>query len=336
MRFRFLAASLSLAFIAAGYAADRPATQPTQPGVENRPGAPFAGRVERAVSWLKLTSDERTKVFDILDPAREQIDKAVADGQAKNEPTTETAMKVRRLVTESKIRVFGVLPPAQRDLFAKAFDQDRPAAPVETANGPAMNGETMNSTAAPSSAANSSAGHPATTMPAEPTIAIGDPMPAFTLTRLDGHVATEKLFRGRPAVFIFGSMSAPSFRDGMPRIAALSNLYGINVTFVCIYTREMYPADQDQPERNTDDKISVAAHKILEDRATDAKLAKQKLGIPFDVVPDSMDDKVSTLMGGFPNGAAIFDGSGKLVAHFHWAEPFAIRRTLDAIKAMRS
>jgi hypothetical protein len=42
-----------------------------------------------------------------------------------------------------------------------------------------------------------------------------------------------------------------------------------------------------------------------------------------------MNDQLTTLLGGFPNGAVVLDGSGKLVAHLRWAEPFAIRRAVE-------
>lgn len=349
----------------------RPATTKpaTQPAYEQRPGAPTAGRVERAIVGVGLTDEQRNAIFDVLDPARDEIDAMVAEATMNNIPQERVDRRVRELVEASYHRVAKLMVRDQRDRFEAQFRADRvtnlpplrtpPAGSIVLRDGVAyLNGNAVQpdmmsemrpgdammmgpATTGPNAmrpdvprvaAGGGRAGEPATRPAA--TIKLGDPMPAFTLTRLNGSEVTQRIFAGKATVLIFGSLTAPSFRDRIAKFDQLSSRTP-GVMWAVIYTREMYPgvgADADLPERNRDDKVAVAQHATLADRSAAARLAKRQLGIGFEVIPDSMDDTLTNTFGAFPNGAAVFDASGKLIALDNWAEPFAVKRTLDKLK----
>jgi hypothetical protein len=280
----------------------------------------MAGRVERAITWLRLTDDQRTQVFDILDPAREQIDRLVAEATARGESPREIEMKVRRLVLDSRNRVFAVLPPAQRDAFKETFDRDagpapspaplRPVLPADDAMAGTsmtgkrhderrtMSGGTKEGTmggrdgrhhgrGAMSGGERQQAQRPRvpTTLPAvlrSRSVRRFPPSPC-----LGGSQAADRQAPAGQAPPSSSSAASvtPSFRDQMPRLISLSKTHGSSVTWLAVYTREMHPADGAQPQRNASDKISMAAHRSADQREAAARRRRRSSASPSTSCP---------------------------------------------------
>jgi hypothetical protein len=161
------------------------------------------------------------------------------------------------------------------------------------------------------------------------TINIGDAMPDFSLTKLDGRVVTRAKLVGKPSVLLFGSYTAPNFRDRASLLQQVAQRYGSRVNWLIIYTREMHPMGKDEPERNRDDHIAIAQHASDADRTAAARNARDQLQLTMDIAPEKLDDAVSRRLNGFPNAALLFDASGKLVARQQWADAFALERAID-------
>jgi hypothetical protein len=182
-----------------------------------------------------------------------------------------------------------------------------------------------------------------TTAPARPTSAttrasrpplVGEPFSPFRMTRVDGKLATNETLMGKPAVVIFGSWSAPSVRDQLPRVADLAARYGGRVNWLVVYTRELFPTDAaGGPERNKDDKIDAPAAATDADRMAAAKRLVERLKLKLEVAPDAIDDRLANGANGFPNAAFILDSRGTIVARLDWTEPFAIKRHLARLLA---
>jgi Spy/CpxP family protein refolding chaperone len=329
-------------------------------------GGRFAERIDRALDAAEATPEQREKLKPILDEAKEKIEKIITDAQAAgNVDRQAIGGQVREVLEGVREQANGILTADQVEKFRAAMQPNRPGGqggpgggaggrpPRDNGGGGGggsntgggMNGDpppppppgdkpqASNSKPSPEAgtaglaASTPASGTPATTRP----VAIGDPMPAFELARLDTHAIATKSFAGRPAVLIFGSMSAPSFRDRAALLNQLAKKYSSRVRFLIVYTREQHPLGGDEPERNRDDKITIAAHATAKDRAAAARTAKDRLGLTIDIAMDSMDDALTTQLDGFPNGAAVFDADGKLVDHEKWVDPFALERSLDRV-----
>jgi Spy/CpxP family protein refolding chaperone/peroxiredoxin len=165
-------------------------------------------------------------------------------------------------------------------------------------------------------------------------VEIGDAVPAFSLNRLDGRVVTLDSLKGKPAVLLFGSYTSPSFRQRAVQFQELAQSFDMKVQFVVIYTAEAHPKGQWQVERNVQEEIEVESHADLDARFAAARIARDKLKLSSDVLPvapDKMDDHVSAMLGGFPNGLAVIDKDGKLYARQRWADPFATQTHLESL-----
>ena len=339
-----------------------------RPG-QNRPGQNRAGsgriaaifeRIEEALKAADVTDEQRGKLDPVLADAREKMAAIVADARANGAPDPQAIMdKAREVIDSLRQEAAKILTPEQFRTFEAAMrpnragpggtGRDRPAPPGEGAkDGPGMNGDppppppeppagppaARNSTPHPEAGtaglAASAAPSPAATPTTRP-VAVGELMPEFDLVRTDGRHVTPKSFANRPAVFIFGSMTAPSFRDRADLLGQLAKKYGARVRFLIVYTREQHPMNGDEPERNRDDHIAIALHKTAADRAAAAADARTKLGLTLDVAPDTMGDTLTTALDGYPNGAAVFDADGRLTVLQKWVEPFALERALDGL-----
>jgi Spy/CpxP family protein refolding chaperone len=320
----------------------------------------FAERIDRALDAAEATDEQREKLKPILEEAREKIAKVIAEAQANGAADPQAIRGQMREVMEAvREKAAGILSPEQAEKFRAAMQPPNRGGGGGQGGGPGggrggqrdgqgggggMNGDPppppppgdkpQANNSKPSPEAGTAGLAASASTPASPTtrpVAIGEPMPAFELSRLNGNEITNKSLAGKPAVIIFGSLSAPSFRDRAPMLGQLAKKYGSRTRFLIVYTREQHPIGSDEPERNRDDKITIAAHTTAKERAAAAKAARDQLDLTVDMAIDSMDDTLTRQLDGFPNGAAVFDADGKLADHQKWVEPFALERTLDRI-----
>ena len=343
-----------------------PTTRPGQ-GVGEPGGLTgrFAERIDRALDAAAATEEQREKLKPILDEARTKITKIIAEAQADGDADPQAMRGQMREVMEGvRQKAVGIFTPEQAEQFRVAMQPPNRGGGGREGGGPAggrggpagggqggqreggpggMNGEPSpppppaekpqanNTKPSPEAGTAGLAASASTASTTTRPIVLGETMPAFELERLNGNAITNKSLAGKPAVIIFGSLSAPSFRDRAPMLAPLAKKYGSRARFLIVYTREQHPMGGNEPERNRDDKIIIATHTTAKDRVAAAKTARDQLGLTLDMATDSMDDALTRQLDGFPNGAAVFDADGKLVDHQKWVEPFAIERTLDRI-----
>ena len=160
---------------------------------------------------------------------------------------------------------------------------------------------------------------------------VGDPTPAFELEKLGGRKVNLATFKNRPFVLIFGSLSAPTFRENAAAYDDLRKVAGTRCGLLVVYTREAYPAGVWDIERNKSDGIAVPPHATAAAREAAARAMVEKLHLRLDVATDSMDDATAAAYGGFPNAAVVVDRDGKVVLRQRWADPFALREKIEAL-----
>ncbi len=162
------------------------------------------------------------------------------------------------------------------------------------------------------------------------SLEIGGTLPDLVLFRIDGKRTPLASLRGKSSILVFGSLTSPTFRDHLDELKSFFEKHGRRVNLVMIYTREAHPAGEWEIQRNIEAEISVPVHKTFDDRLNAARLCRDKLAIPFDILPEPIDDPLTTAANTFPNGAIITDVEGKITLIQRWLDPTAL---LDATRA---
>ena len=160
---------------------------------------------------------------------------------------------------------------------------------------------------------------------------VGDAAPDFSLTKLNGRPANLAQYAHKPLVLIFGSYTAPTFRQHAAAYDDLKKVGGFRCGLLIVYTREAYPAGVWEIDRNRDAGIRVPPHADAAARQAAAEKARDDLKLTLDIAPDDMDDTVTNLYGGFPNAAVAIDRDGKVALRQRWADPFGLKEKIEEL-----
>ncbi|HEX8341421.1 MAG TPA: deiodinase-like protein [Tepidisphaeraceae bacterium] len=191
---------------------------------------------------------------------------------------------------------------------------------------PAKAGSVSSSAPGPAATAGSSSAD----APAD-RLLTGRAAPEFKLLSLDRKTVTAASLRGRPTALIFGSYSAPLFRDKAPGLEKLRQAYRGKANVVFVYTREAYAAGEWDVERNKDAKLDIVQPATLEERRSVARQARDALKLEGDVLVDDVDDAVALAYHAEQGGCVILDAAGNVVSVQKWPEPFATKLALDEL-----
>lgn len=305
-----------------------PATQPGGRGMQ------VIARLERALGTLELSDEQKTQIQPILDEATTKM-RAIRDEMAAGGDPQAVRAKVLDVREELQSKIMPILTGDQQAKLREALGADRPGGgprngppadgagqpPAGGADNPGVRNEAGNAGLAASGGAIT-------------PVAVGQKLPAFSVVKLDGTPLTNQALAGKPAVLIFGSYSSPALRNRIESLGVLATKHRSRASFVLIYTAEMFPAAGEQPARNIADRISVAAHTSLDERAAAARTARDSLKIKLDIAPDTMNSALQKTVGVGPNGAAVMRGDGTLAFRQDWADAYAIERALmDALSS---
>jgi len=341
---------------------DRPNAAPsTEPSAQLPPAGAGRGvmidRLRENLDKLELTPDQDKKVEAILADASKQLIKLREDAAGNldglrdkaREVFTDVRGKLRDVLTaEQQRKLLELMPPRRPDGPPSAAPETKP--PVEkidqksTASAEPTMGEggTMSAQQSQGTSKTNTNVAPvkpgAVSLPARSSVAaklvIGQPAPPFRLARLDGRQQSLTNFNGKPLVLVFGSFSSPTFRDKAPMFEAMKKALRNKAAIVIVYTREAYPADEWDVQRNLDEQISIKQSATIEDRMKLAKDTRDGLKLSIDVLVDDIDDGVATVYEALPNGAVVIDANGKLIGHQKWADPHGLSLMVDdALKA---
>jgi hypothetical protein len=159
--------------------------------------------------------------------------------------------------------------------------------------------------------------------------AIGDPAPDFTLTKPDGAQVSLASMKGRVVVLVFGSYSAPTFRNRAAALEKLKSELGARANFFIVYTREAHPTGEWEVARNKEDGISVEQARTLDARKAAANTAKEKLKLTTPILLDTIGNDTAVAYGAGINSAYVIGRDGTVVARQQWFEPLALRRAIE-------
>ena len=85
---------------------------------------------------------------------------------------------------------------------------------------------------------------------------------------------------------------------------------GDRVRFLVVYIREAHATDEWVSESNVEAGIGVAQPTTVADRCDVARTMCDRLDVSMPVVTDSLDDRVATLYGAWPDRVYVIDESG--------------------------
>ena len=160
---------------------------------------------------------------------------------------------------------------------------------------------------------------------------VGDAAPDFEVDKLGGRKVGLASFKNRPFVLIFGSLTAPTFRENAAALNDLKKVAGTRCGLLVIYTREAYPKGVWDIDRNKTDGIAIPPHRDAAAREAAARAAVDKLNLRLDVALDGMDDATATTYGGLPNGAVVVDREGKVALRQRWVDPSGLKQKIEEL-----
>lgn len=147
----------------------------------------------------------------------------------------------------------------------------------------------------------------------------GDPAPDGTLYTLDGdEVTLAGLWRERPAVVEFGSVTCPIFTEKVDRMDALARRYEA-VDFYVVYVREAHPGRRCPP------------HGSFEEKARRAREVRE--GVERTVLVDDLEGSVHRAFDALPNSVSVVGTDGIVSYRADWLEPAALEDHLRRLLA---
>jgi hypothetical protein len=127
------------------------------------------------------------------------------------------------------------------------------------------------------------------------------------------------LWRERPVVIEFGSVSCPVFDDRILPMEKLARDYRGRADFYVLYTREAHPGQNYPHHRNLNQKISFARD------------LQRIEGIKRTVLIDDVAGSMHRDYGAWPDSAFIIGRDGRIAFLAQWNEPEKLRARLDIL-----
>jgi hypothetical protein len=146
--------------------------------------------------------------------------------------------------------------------------------------------------------------------------------PDFELLSTDGDRVRLSQQRGRPVVLVFGSVTCPVARGGVPSLKKLYDEgYDAAAAWFEIYVREAHPGENYPAPSTFDEKMSHAQD------------FRRLESIPWPVLVDDLEGTVHRAYGELPNMAYVIDADGRVAFTDKWASAVTLRQVLDDLNA---
>lgn len=143
----------------------------------------------------------------------------------------------------------------------------------------------------------------------------GDTFPEFELVTTDGdRLVNGDIFRDRPVLFIFGSMTCPMTASSAPSVQNLYDEFGDRVDFVMLYVREAHPGE------------NFAQSETIEDKLESARALKEFYGVEWTVAADNVDGDLHCALDPKPNAAYLMNSRGDILFRSLWAADYEALR----------
>lgn len=144
--------------------------------------------------------------------------------------------------------------------------------------------------------------------------------PDFELPTTGGERVRLSGLRGQPVLLIFGSVTDPMARGGLPSLKQLYADGGGGIArWFQVSVREAHPG------------ASFPAPKTESEKMEHARAFKALEEIPWPVLVDDLDGTVHRAYGGLPNSAYLIDADGLIAFKDQWASAATLRVALDAL-----
>ncbi len=147
-----------------------------------------------------------------------------------------------------------------------------------------------------------------------PKVRKGMTAPDFALPLPDGAgQASLSMFRDKPTVLVFGSITCDRFRGSAGEVVALYNDFSGAANFLMVYIREAHATDEWIREVNESVGIRVKQPVSQDERAGVARTCVNRLKLPFTTVVDDIDDTISETYGAWPERLYVIGTDGRIV-----------------------
>lgn len=149
-------------------------------------------------------------------------------------------------------------------------------------------------------------------------VAVGQPAPDFTATRLDGTQVKLSDFRGKPVVLETGSASCPMYVSHVEPMNALALRYP-DVEFLVLYVREAHPGQR------------ISAHRDNAQKAAAARMVVDKEREGRTILVDDLAGSAHQLYGAMPNTVHVIGADGVVAFRAMWNDPPAVEAALRKV-----
>ncbi len=177
---------------------------------------------------------------------------------------------------------------------------------------------------------------------AEQAPAEGAAAPDFHLQDLQGRTVSLADVTGEhPLVVQLGSYTCPVFRYRRFDMHPLREKYQDRVTFLVVYTQEAHPVGAVSPYRDEEwvpwmnrvAGIRSGQPGTFEQRADQARFARQAMQSNARFLVDGMDNAIWQAYGRAPSAAFVIDQQGRVVLRQPWVEPRELSEVLERLLA---
>ncbi|WP_372715949.1 deiodinase-like protein [Novipirellula sp.] len=145
----------------------------------------------------------------------------------------------------------------------------------------------------------------------------GDRAPDFTLPRIggEGTVTLSDLYRDKPVVLVFGSISCSPFRQRVQQVEQLYEEHKDNANFLMVYIREAHPDSKIQVKTAEGDEVlqTFIQTDNLALRQKHAATCERTLSLSFPMVMDGVDNRVNTAYAGWPIRLVVIGRDGRVL-----------------------
>ncbi|MDI3341430.1 MAG: TlpA disulfide reductase family protein [Sphaerobacter sp.] len=149
----------------------------------------------------------------------------------------------------------------------------------------------------------------------------GSLAPDFALATTEGEPVRLGALRGQPVLLIFGSVTCPMTRGGIPALKRLYAEGGADAArWFQIVVREAHPGSR------------VPAPATEAEKIAHARALKELEALPWPVLVDDLGGTVHRAYGGLPNAAYLIDADGRVAFKDQWASAATLRVALDALR----
>ena len=145
----------------------------------------------------------------------------------------------------------------------------------------------------------------------------GEMAPDFTLPLANspGKVSLSELWRNKPVVLVFGSISCSPFRKQVEDVEKLYGQYREKANFLMVYIREAHPdsvilVKTEKGDESLQKFVQTDDAKLRDEHA---RTCQRTLNLSFPTAVDQVDNKVSMAYAGWPIRLVIIGTDGKII-----------------------